>query len=98
MPEIELAVSAVKCPICDFNHNYKVKIEYEESETNGNDSTPKYYNKFVTQIKQGDKLTDVPVFEIDSFCSRNHQPYRMIVEPKIPATSNPMKFTVTVVP
>ncbi len=94
MPEIELNVSAVKCPICDFNHNYKIRIEYEEGSGEG-ESQPKYYNKFLTKIRDGGKVIDVPVYEIDAFCTRNNIPFRITVEPKIPIDSNPTKFVVT---
>jgi len=28
---LEFTVNGVKCPLCDLVHNYKVKIEYDES-------------------------------------------------------------------
>ncbi|MGC8561700.1 MAG: hypothetical protein ACP5UZ_01455 [Thermoplasmata archaeon] len=99
MPELEMNVSMLKCPICDLNHSYKVKVEYSEKKETppdtDTDTDPVYYNTFVTEKKVGDKVVQVNVFEIDAFCLKNGIPFRIIVDPLLPDGSWPTKFTVT---
>jgi hypothetical protein len=96
MPELEINVTMLKCPICDSNHNYRVKVEYAENKEDGNkDTDAVYYNTFMTRKKVGDKVLDVQVFEIDAFCQKNGIPFRIIVDPPLPPQTVPVKFTVT---
>jgi hypothetical protein len=95
MTELEFNVSMLKCPICDLNHNYKVKVEYTESKSSPADTSSIYYNTFATTKKNADKIVDVQVFEIDAFCQKNGIPFRIIVDPPLPPGTSPTKFTVT---
>ncbi|EQB65898.1 MAG: hypothetical protein AMDU3_IPLC00001G0064 [Thermoplasmatales archaeon I-plasma] len=95
MPELEMNVSMLKCPICDLNHSYKVKVEYSEMKGPSSVDAPIYYNTFVTEKKVADKVVQVNVFEIDAFCLKNGIPFRIIVDPVLPAGTWPTKFTVT---
>jgi len=94
MPDLEMNVSMLKCPICDLNHNYKVKVDYVEEKDSKSDSTLAYYNKFKTTKKLGEKIVEVEVYEIDAFCQKNGIPFRIIVDPILPAGTTPTKFTV----
>ncbi len=95
MPDLEMNVSMLKCPICDLNHNYKVKVEYGEVKDTKSESTSVYYNKFMTTKKIGEKIVEVEVFEIDAFCQKNGIPFRIIVDPILPTGTTPTKFTVS---
>lgn len=85
----------LKCPICDLNHSYKVKVEYSEDKNAPEDASSLYYNTFKTTKKVVDKIIDVQVYEIDSFCQKNGIPFRIIVDPPLPPGTSPTKFTVT---
>lgn len=98
MPEVEVKLSAVKCPICDFNHNFVVNIEYVEKNSSPPAEQAFYHNLFITEEKVDDKIIKVPVFEIDGFCTRTNTPFRVIVDPKIPTDSIPTKFTISTTP
>ncbi len=95
MSELEMKVSMLKCPICDLNHSYTVKVEYEENGKIQEDTSSIYYNTFVTKKKVADKIMDVRVYEIDAFCQKSGIPFRIIVDPLLPQGASPTKFTVT---
>lgn len=97
MSEIEIALNAVKCPLCDFNHNFKVKIEYVEGNDEEKNVEKKYYNKFIAEENAGANVIQVPVFEIDAYCPKKNSPFRILVNPKIPVNSIPLSFTITVI-
>lgn len=94
MPELDVTVSMLKCPICDSNHNYIVKIEYEESSGKNLEDSSICYNTFTTKKKVGDDIQEVRVFEIDAFCQKNRIPFRIIVDPSLPPGAVPTKITV----
>ncbi len=97
MSEIEVSLNAVKCPLCDFNHNFKVKIEYEDGNNEkAKNAEKKYYNVFITEEKVGDNVIQVPVYEIDGYCPKRKSPFRILVNPRIPVDSIPTNFIVTV--
>ncbi len=96
MPEIELTLNAVKCPLCDFNHNFKVKIEYMEKSVNSQNQEKKYYNFFIAEEKVGENTVKVPIYEIDGYCPKKNSPFRILVNPRIPVDSIPTNFIVTV--
>lgn len=95
MPDLEINVSMLKCPICDLNHSYKVKVEYSDRKDPQEDTSSIYYNTFPTTKKIGDKVIEVQVYEIDAFCQKNGIPFRMIVDPPLPPGTVPTKFSVT---
>ncbi|MEM0128157.1 MAG: hypothetical protein QXO03_03620 [Thermoplasmatales archaeon] len=95
MKEMEIKISMLKCPICDNNHNYSVKVEYDEGKNEADGEPQPYYNTFTTKKKVGDKVIEVQVYEIDAFCLKNNIPFRIIVDPPLPPGSQPTKFTVT---
>ncbi|MEM0311892.1 MAG: hypothetical protein QW364_00500 [Thermoplasmatales archaeon] len=95
MKEMDIKISMLKCPICDNNHNYNVKVEYEEKRDRSNQESPPYHNTFTTMKKVGDKVIEVQVYEIDAFCLKNNIPFRIIVDPLLPPNSEPIKFTVS---
>jgi len=95
MKEMEMKVSMLKCPICDSNHNYSVKIEYEEGVKAPDPESLPYYNTFATKKKVGDKVVEVQVYEIDAFCQKNHIPFRILVDPPLPPQSTPTRFEVS---
>lgn len=98
MPEIEIVLNAVKCPLCDFNHNFKVKMEYiEGNDENVKNIEKKYYNKFIAEENDGPNVIKVPVYEIDGYCPKKKSPFRILVSPKIPLNSIPTSFAVTVI-
>jgi len=97
MGEAEITLNAVKCPLCDFNHNFKVKIEYQENIINNEKNfEKKYYNFFIAEEKVGDNIVKIPVYEIDGYCPKKNSPFRILVNPKIPVDSIPVNFIVTV--
>jgi hypothetical protein len=95
MPDLEINVSMLKCPICDLNHSYKVRVEYDEKRDALEDTSSIFYNTFATTKKIGDKIVEVQVYEIDAFCQKNGIPFRMIVDPPLPSGTVPTKFSVT---
>lgn len=95
MPDLEINVTMLRCPICDLNHSYKVRVEYTDSKTPPEDPASIYYNTFRTTKKLGDKVVEVQVFEIDAFCQKNGIPFRIIVDPPLPDGTTPTKFTVS---
>jgi|GEM_PF-702630 hypothetical protein len=98
MAETEVKINALKCPICDFNHNYVVKIEYLSRGEQVPETLASYYNSFITEESVGGSVIQVPVYEIDAFCLKTKIPFRIIVDPKIPVDSIPVKFSVEGVP
>ncbi len=94
MPELEINVSMLKCPICDLNHSYKVKVEYNDRKESPSDTSSIYYNTFQTIKKVADKIIEVQVYEIDAYCQKNGIPFRIIVDPPLPDGMVPTKFTV----
>lgn len=95
MPDLEMNVSMLKCPICDTNHNYKVEVDYSDEVIPYDEESPPYYNTFKTTKKVGEKIEEVQVFEIDAFCHKNGIPFRIIVDPPLPPNTHPTKFLVT---
>jgi len=93
---LEFTVNGVKCPLCDLVHNYKVKIEYDES-TNLNNYEKPYYNFLIKEEPSGTGKIEVPVYEVDAYCPKKSTPFRIIVEPKIPVNSVPFSITVSLV-
>ncbi len=95
MPEIEMKLSMLKCPICDLNHSYMVKIEYADKKDQPEDASSIYYNTFPTTKKIADRVVQVQVYEIDAFCQKNGIPFRIIVDPVLPDGTSPTRFSVT---
>jgi hypothetical protein len=95
MPDLEISLSMLKCPICDLNHSYKVRVEYVDKKDALADTSSLYYNTFPTTKKIGDKVVEIQVYEIDAFCQKNGIPFRVIVDPPLPPGTAPTKFSIT---
>ncbi|MGC8645843.1 MAG: hypothetical protein ACP5UO_06290 [Thermoplasmata archaeon] len=95
MKEMEMKVSMLKCPICDSNHDYLVKVEYEEGANKLDPESLPYYNTFITRKKIGGNVVELPVYEIDAFCLKSCIPFRILVDPPLPPGSSPIKFDVS---
>ena len=99
MNEVELNINSVKCPLCDFNHNYRVKVKYNEKKDSMTEvHQENYYTRMVIEETVGGSIVKVPVFEVDAFCPKKNSPFRILVDPKIPTEAADLEFSVTLVP
>ncbi len=84
-------MNAVKCPLCNFLHNYKVTVKYDT--TPPEDGKP-YFNMAKTIENVNGKLMEITVYEIEARCPYRGIPFRILVDPKLPEGTYPVEFIV----